>query len=199
MRLRLLMATVAAALLSVPAANAGLLDPITQLVLPTCGTNSYPFAQFGDDYPYYAFSNNGFESGANGWSLSRGAGVGSGNEPWYVNGYGSHSLALNAGASATSPRFCINLFDPVVRMFARGTAGGDLRVQVLFYGLTGNLTGILNVSDLQGTGSWSPTPTFSSALALPLLTSYAEIRLTSVSGMWQVDDAYIDPSVGRIG
>ena len=69
MRVKLFMTAVAAALLTVPAANAGLLDPITQLVLPTCGSNGYPFAQFGDRHAYFPFSNNGFESGTNGWSL----------------------------------------------------------------------------------------------------------------------------------
>jgi hypothetical protein len=199
MRLRLLIGTVAAAALcAVPAANAGLLDPITQIVLPTCGANSYPFAQFQDNYPYFGFSNNGFEGGSAGWSVSGGAYVGSGNEPWYVNGFGTRSLTLPEGASATSPRFCINLFDPAVRMFAKGAAGSDLRVQVLFRGILGNLTGIFNVSDETGTGSWSPTDPTSSSLALPLFTSYAQIRVTSVSGTWQVDDAFVDPSIGRI-
>jgi hypothetical protein len=201
MRAKLLIAMVAAVVLAIPAAkaNAGLLDPITQILLPTCGTNTYPFAQFGDRYPYYAFSNNGFENGSSGWSLSGGAYVGTGNEPWYVNGAGVRALNLPAGASATSPGFCINLFDPVVRMFARGAAGSDLRVQVVFHGLGGNLTGILNISDETGTGSWAPTGLFNSQLALPVLTAYAQIRITAVSGNWQVDDAFVDPSVARFG
>ena len=198
-RVRFLIAVVAAAMVSVPAANAGLLDPVTQLVLPTCGSTTYPFAQFGDRYPYYAFSNNGFEAGSTGWSLAGGAYVGSGNEPWYVGGAGSRSLVLPKGATATSPGFCINLLDPVVRMFAHGTAGSSLQVQVIFRGLSGNLTGILDVSNETGTGAWTPTGLFNSQLALPLLTSYAQIRITAVSGSWQVDDAYVDPSVGRIG
>src|SRR4051794_2563573 len=82
MRLRLSIATIAAALLAVPAANAGLLDPITRIVLPSCGATSQPFQQFGDRTSYYGFSNNGFESGATGWTLARGAHVGLGNEPW---------------------------------------------------------------------------------------------------------------------
>jgi hypothetical protein len=192
-------AIAAAALLAVPAANAGLLDPITQLVLPTCGSNGYPFAQFGDSHAYYGFTNNGFESGSYGWSLGGGAYVGSGNEPFYANGYGSRSLTLPSGASATSPGFCINLLDPAARAFARGSKGGDLRIQVLFRGLTGNLTGVLNVDDEAGDGSWGPTDRFNSLLALPLGTAYAQLRFTSVSGTWQVDDAFVDPSIGMIG
>ncbi|MES1248970.1 MAG: hypothetical protein ABUS54_14990 [Actinomycetota bacterium] len=188
-----MLATVAAALLAVPAAGAGLLDPVTQLVLPTCGTNTYPFAQFGDGHAYFGFGNNGFESGATGWSLTGGAFVGNGNEPWYKNGSGAHSLVLPQGASATSPGFCINLLDPAVRMFTRGAAGGDLQIQVLFRGLTGNLTGILNLDDQAGTGVWTPSDRVSSALGLPLLTAYAQIRVTAAGGTWQVDDAFVDP------
>jgi hypothetical protein len=192
----------ATAAFAAPAAHAGLLDPVTQLVLPTCGTAAPYFAQFGDSSAYYAFPDNGFESGSTGWTLSRGASVVSGNEPWYVDGPGSHSLALSAGASATSPPFCINLLDPAGRMFAHAAgATGNLQVQVIFYGLTGNLLGVLNFATLKpgGYASWQPTSRFSSALALG--TSYARIRLTSAAsaGTWQVDDVFIDPYINRIG
>jgi hypothetical protein len=205
LRMRVFLPVLAvAALLAVPAANAGLLDPVTSVlapvtntVLPTCGSNGYPFAQFGDRSPYYAFTNNGFESGSYGWSLTGGAYVGSGNEPWFVNGWGSRSLVLPSGASATSPGFCINLLDPAIRMFARGSAGGDLKVQVLFRGATGNLLGILNYGDVTGTGAWEPTARISSQLGL--LVSYAQIRVTSASGTWQVDDAFVDPCISMIG
>jgi len=194
----------AAALLAVPAANAGLLDPITSalapvtnVVLPTCGSNGYPFAQFGDRSPYYGFTNNGFESGSYGWSLSGGAYVSFGNEPWFVNGWGSRSLVLPSGASATSPGFCINLLDPAVRMFAKGQNGGNLKIQVLFRGLTGNLLGVLNYGEANGTGSWAATDRISSQLGL--LVAYAQIRVTAASGTWQVDDAFVDPCISMIG
>jgi hypothetical protein len=199
LRIKLFIAALAASVLAVPAANAGLLDPITQLVLPTCGATVYPFAQFGDRHAYYGFGNNGFESGSNGWSLAGGAFTTFGNEPWYANGFGARSLSLPEGASATSPGFCINLLDPAIRMFTRGSNGGDLRVQVVFRGLTGNLTGILNVGDDQGTGTWTPSERINSLLALPLLTAYAQIRVTAASGSWQVDDVFVDPYISRVG
>lgn len=199
MRLRIAVAAVAAAFFAVPAANAGLLDPITRVVLPTCGATSYPFAQFGDRAPYYGFSNNGFEGGSSGWSLGGGAYVGSGNEPWFANGFGARSLVLPEGASATSPGFCINLLDPAIRMFVQGSDGGELRIQVLFRGLTGNLTGILNVGSDRGSGGWEPSERFNSLLALPLLTAYAQIRVTAADGRWQVDDVFVDPYINRIG
>jgi hypothetical protein len=199
-----LVAVVAAVAFSVPAANAGLLDPVLKVVVPTCGTNTYPFAQFGDSAPYYAFTNNGFESGAAGWTTAGAVSVAGDNEPFHVNGPGSRSLALAPGASATSPGFCINLLDPAIRGFAKSAgASGDLQIQVLFRGLTGNLLGILNVGSLDSSdyGSWAPTSRVSSLLGLPLLTSYAQIRVTNTgrSGSWLLDDVFVDPCIGRIG
>jgi hypothetical protein len=204
-RLRLVLPVLlAAAACAAPASNAGLLDPVLQLVLPTCGDNTYPFAQFGDRAPYYGFSNNGFESGLSGWSAPF-AGVAKDNEPWNVNGDGRYSLALPPGATATSPSFCINLLDPAIRMFAKSSsANGDLRVQVIFRGLTGNLTGILNVGSLNASdheGAWAPTARIASLLALPLGTRSAQIRITSTAsrGLWLVDDVFVDPCIGRLG
>lgn len=203
-RLRLALPVVLlASVLAVPAANAGLISNLTGIVLPTCGDTSRPFAQFGDYNSYYALPNGGFESGSTGWSLS-GAGISKDNEPWNVSGNGRYALALPPGASATSPGVCINLLDPFFRMFARSmSANGDLRVQILFRGLTGNLTGVLNVDsfapgDYDG---WGPTSTVPSLLALPLGTSYAQVRFTSTAsrGLWEVDDVYVDPCIGRIG
>jgi hypothetical protein len=195
---------VAATVLSVPAANAGLIGSVvgtvTQALLPTCGASSQVFRGVdGDTSSYYAFSNNGLESGTTGWTLAGGAFVGIGNEPWFVNGPGFRSLTLLPGASATSPGFCINLLDPAVRMFAAGTYGGTLRIQVLFYGPTGNLTGFLNHETETGTGAWAPTNRVSSLLALPIGTAYARIKVTAVSGVWLVDDLFVDPSVGLVG
>ena len=78
-----------------------------------------------------------------------------------------------------------------------------MRVQVQFHGLTGNLTGLLNVGTLSpgGYSSWLPTQRVLSALALPLGTSSAQVVLTSTatSGSWQVDDVYLDPCVAKLG
>lgn len=198
-QIKLFIAALAASALAVPAAGAGLLDPITRVVLPTCGATTYPFSQFGDRHAYYGFANNGFEGGTAGWSLSGGASTGYGNEPWNANGNGSRALNLPEGASATSPGFCISLLDPAIRMFAKGSRGGDLRIQVLFHGLTGNLTGILNLGDEDGTGDWAPSDRVNSLLALPLLTVSAQIRVTAIDGDWQVDDVFVDPMKVGLG
>lgn len=185
-----------------PAANAGLISGVGNLLLPTCGSTSQAFAQFGDENRYYSVPNNGLENGSAGWSLGVGSYVGAGNEPWYIGGFGTHSLVLGPGASAYSPATCINLLDPHVRAFAQSNGADDaLRVQVLFYGLTGNLLGLLNVADQQpgSFSTWQPTGDVASLLAVPLATTSFRVRFTSLAarGTWQVDDLFVDPWVMR--
>lgn len=200
-RLRfVLAAALAAAGLSVPAASAGLVGAI----LPPCGAVSQPFATWGDNDGYCAFPNLGFESGTTGWTLSGKTSVASANEPWHVSGSGTHSLQLGPGATARSSSLPISLLDPWIRFFARSAgANGSLQVQVVFHGLLGNLTGLLNVGSLSPSGyaSWQPTQRVLSALALPLGTTSAQVLLTSkaTSGSWLVDDVYLDPCVAKLG
>jgi hypothetical protein len=182
-----LAAAAAVAVVAAPAGNAAL----------ACSGTVQPFSQFGDQNSYFAFPNNGFESGTTGWKLS-GASVVSGNEPWYVNGSGNSSLTIGPGGSASTPKVCAALNAPHWRLFAHSNgANGSLTAQVIFYGLLGNVTGILNFTSFNASGytSWEPSSFVPSTLALPLLTYSAQLRLTSTatSGTWQVDDVYVDP------
>jgi hypothetical protein len=193
-------AVLAAAVVSIPAASAGLLGGL----LPSCGATTQPFSAWGDSSAYCAFPNLGFESGSKGWTLKGSSSVVSANEPWHVSGAGTHALQLGPGASALSSPLPVSLLDPYLRFFARSTgANGSLHVQVYFRGLTGNLTGLLNFGNLsQGSYStWQPTQKVMSALALPLLTSTAQVQVTSLatSGSWQVDDVYLDPRIAKLG
>jgi hypothetical protein len=192
---------VGAAALSVPAALA---SGTSSLLLPSCGAKSYPFKQWGDPDAYCAFPNLGFESGTTGWTLTGKASIASANEPWQVSGPGTHALQLGPGATALSSRLPVSLLDPWLRAFARSAgANGSLRVQVLFRGLTGNLTGLLNVGSLSpgSYSSWQPTQRVLSTLALPLFTTSAQVQFTSTasSGSWQVDDVYLDPCASKLG
>jgi hypothetical protein len=76
-------------------------------------------------------------------------------------------------------------------------------VQVVFHGLLGNLTGLLNVGTLSPSSysSWEPTQRVLSTLALPLATTSAQLVLTSqaTKGDWQADDAYLDPCKMKLG
>lgn len=191
--------------LSAASASAGLLSGgLLGGLLPSCGATAHPFTAFGDGASYCAFANQGFESGAGSWKLSGSASVVSGNEPWHVSGSGTHALQLGPGASAQSASIPVSLLDPYIRFFAHSAgASGSLRVQVVFHGLLGNLTGLLNYGSLDpgGFSSWQPTQRINSLLALPLATSSAQVIVTNTSrsGSWQVDDFYLDPCVSRIG
>lgn len=204
LRIGLALATAAAVIgVVVPSASAGLLSGVTNLLLPPCGTTTHPFTNWGDNEDYCSFSNLGFENGISGWTV-RGAGsVVSGNEPWNVSGPGSHSLELGPGASAASTPLPVSLLDPYVRFFAQSDgASGSLQVQVVFRGILGNLTGLLNYGSVDpgGFSTWEPTAPMRSWLALPVFTSSAQIIVTNTSraGDWQVDDFYLDPCVSKV-
>lgn len=200
LRIGLVLATAAAAIgVAVPSASAGLLSGL----LPSCGATSHPFANWGDYGSYCSFPNLGFESGTNGWLVLGDAPVVPGNEPWNVSGPGTHSLRLGPGASALSGPLPVNLLDPWLRFFAQSDgASGRLEIHVIFRGLLGNLTGLLNYGSLSpgDYSSWQPTPRISSLLALPLATRSVQVLITNASwsGSWQVDDFYLDPCVSRL-
>src|SRR3954447_18494105 len=105
------LASALAAVLSAGAAPAqgGLISGLTGVLVPSCSSLSQPFAQFGDSSWYYPVSNQGFEGGSNGWTLSGSTALVAGNEPWKVSGAGSHALAIGNGAGAMSAPTCISL------------------------------------------------------------------------------------------
>lgn len=197
-----LTAVVAAAGLSVPAASAG--GAARLALLPSCGVTSHPFAQWNDNSAYCAFSNLGFENGETAWTLTGSTSIVAANEPWHVSGPGTHALQLGPGATALSSSLPVSLLDPWLRFFAHSAgANGPLHVQVVFHGLLGNLTGVLNVGSLSASSytSWEPTVRVASLLALPLATTSAQVVVTSQAkaGSWQVDDFYLDPCASKLG
>jgi hypothetical protein len=193
---------VAAAGLSVPAASAG--GTARLALLPSCGATSHPFAHWNDNNAYCAFANLGFENGKTAWTLTGSTSIVAANEPWHVSGPGTHALQLGPGATALSSPLPVSLLDPWLRFFAHSAgANGPLHVQVLFHGLLGNLTGVLNVGSLSASSysSWEPTARVASLLALPLATTSAQVVVTSQAraGSWQVDDFYLDPCASKLG
>jgi hypothetical protein len=158
-----------------------------------------PFLPWLDPLTYSLAPDGGFEQGASGWTLSGGARVVSGNEPWHVNGASdSVSLSLPAGARAVSPPICVGLLHPTVRFFARNQA---------LLGL-----GLMTVEaevDALGLGLWLPVGvvvaggSFQPTLPFPLLANVtsplqgesatARLRFTAVGGKFGIDDVYVDP------
>src|SRR3954469_11249526 len=155
------------------------------------------FAPWGDAARYALAPDGGFEAGAAGWALSDGAAVTAGNEPFAVGGGADASaLSLPAGAEATSPRVCIDVAHPTIRLFARDDGGllSALRVSVRFRTLLGWKT--VPVGVVAAGGDWRPTPPVPVVVNLLSLLGGAQdvaLRFDADGGDWVVDDVYVDP------
>jgi hypothetical protein len=202
---RLTLATIVAVLavaLCAPVANADLLGNLIGNNCPSRG--SQVFAPWNDSRSYYLAPNGGLENGSNGWSLSGGASVASGNQPFF--GSGTHSLSLPSGSRALSPTTCIGPNAVSLRMFGSDVSGTDsgMHVRVLWYGLLNRLLGTTDYNTLAGGGNWSPTDSVKSSggfnLLLPLVGSTsARIEFTPLGddSAWRIDDVYVDPWASR--
>jgi hypothetical protein len=198
---------VAAALASFGAsaapASAGLL--VTTARNCSANTLSQPFAGLGDSAWYTDVPGGSFESGAPAWTLSGGAQIVSGNEPWNVGGKThTRSLSLPAGATATSPAMCVGLGEPTLRYFAKASSllglTGAMTVEVL---TETSLGVVVPVPLLPGalTNSWKPgltTPVIANLLPLlPGQKTAVAFRFHALTGSWGLDDVYVDPYRSR--
>lgn len=200
-------AVLAATAFAVPAANAGLIGNLLSGNCPSGG--SQVFSPWQDVADYLLAPNGSFELGTGGWSLSGGAAIVSGNEPFYPTG--THSLSLPSGSSAMSPTVCLGTKQLYIRMFGKdlGGADGGLRVRVYWYGLLNQLLGFSDFAVFAGGGDWAPTGQVQSGggllAPLPVVallsSSSARIQVTPLGAgsRWQIDDLYIDPTISRIG
>jgi hypothetical protein len=171
---------------SVAVAQADLID------LNACNSNtiSQPFAPWADPSSYELAPGGDFESGTAPWTLSGGAHVVSGSEPYDATGaLGASSLSLPAGSVAQSPTTCVNAAYPTVRFFVGGT--GTLAVSVV-YGSLMIPTGVIVAA-----GTWMPTTVMvTGSLLTGLLsggTAKVSLVLTGLTGSPQVDDVFVDP------
>jgi hypothetical protein len=199
--LAMVVAAVAVAL-SAPAANADLIGGLLGNNCPTSGKQV--FAPWNDFRSYYLAPNGGLENGSTGWSLSGGASVTSGNQPFFNSG--THSLSLPSGSRALSPATCIGPYALSLRMFGSDVGGSDrgVHVRVLWYGLLNKLLGASDYATFAAGGKWYPTDSVNSSggfnLLLPLLGSTsARIEITPLGSgsAWKIDDVYVDPWASR--
>jgi hypothetical protein len=156
---------------------------------------SRPFLPWLDLDSYTLAGDGGFEAGASGWTLSGGATVVSGNEPWHVRGAtDAQSLNLPVGASATSPAVCIGLLDPTARLFAR-SLGGTLEVDATVN--TGAVSAVVPVGVIAAGSKWAPTSPLPVLANLTTLvsngTGSVTFSFTALGGGVQIDDLYVDP------
>jgi hypothetical protein len=165
-----------------------------------CGTASKAFAPWGDDANYVLVPGGAFEPGTAAWSMSGGARVVPGNEPFYVRSAADrNSLYLPSGSSVLSPTVCFGLGDWHARFFVRnvGSAQGSLKVDVAVKSLLG-LVSILDGGSVSGTGVWAPSPriglTFTNLCSLLGVKAVAfRFRVVGSGAAFQVDDVYLDP------
>jgi hypothetical protein len=195
--IRLSLLTAALAVVPAASANAALIetDPCDDASL------SQAFAQWGDNAWYKLAPRGDFEDGLEGLT-HRGARVVAGSEPYGVTGeVGSGALELNAGDSITLPATCMNAGNPAFRLFSRSSGGllgllPVLKADVLYR------DGALRILPIPAgvvlpSKNWQPSlhQLTLSVLGATLAggESMVGIRLTAVSGTWQVDDVLVDP------
>jgi hypothetical protein len=158
---------------------------------------SEPFQQWGDRNSYELVPGGDFEGSLSGWTLSGGAQRVAGSEPYGVTGsVGSYSLALPAGASATSPFTCVNASYPSFRFFARnGGLTSTVLVQIVYDTVLGPVAAPIGAVALSG--EWQPTlPMLTGSVVGGVLsggTGQVALRFTALTGSSRIDDVYIDP------
>jgi hypothetical protein len=159
-----------------------------------CGSPalSHPFTPWYDFSSYELAPGGDFESDfqSSPWTLSGGASIVPGSEPYAATGtLGQSSLSLPSGSTAESPSTCVNVKYPTLRMFVGGT--GTVAVSVVYDGIA-IPTGVAVAG-----GSWVPTVPMLTQSAIPGLlgggSAQVSLLLTGVSGNPQVDDVFIDP------
>jgi hypothetical protein len=158
---------------------------------------SQAFKAYGDQSNYKLVSD--FEDGTDGWTLTGGAKVVSGDATGKVGDAGeAKSLQLPAGATATTPPVCVGLNEPTLRFFTRKNAGllSTMSVWVDVQTSLGVWATLPLGADLGG--GWHPTmPMLVLANLLPLLPpdmTAVRFRFAPLlGGTWQIDDVYVDP------
>ena len=161
-------------------------------------TYTQPFAQWGDRNSYFLASGGSFE-GNNSWSLSGGAQVVAGNEPFYLGSRSdSRSLVLPPGSSATTPAMCLAALSPHMRLVGLASDGSAVHVDVYATGLLG-LVKLPVSATIDLSNTWGPSGDVS--LLLQNVLAVTNLGKTSIvfrfspigSSTAQIDDVYVDP------
>lgn len=163
---------------------------------------SQAFKRWGDQNNYFTMPNGGFESGATDWWLSGGAGVVTGNEPYYVrSSKDSKSLRIPYGGRAESRTICVAKGEDSIRLFAKndGVPGSVLHVDVVSRNPQTGAKGYASF-DVNGDAvlkGWSPTISLKVPNLLSSTTGTQELTVTfttrGAATTWAVDDVFVDP------
>jgi hypothetical protein len=159
---------------------------------------SQPFSQWNDSNEYKPISGGSFENGASGWTLSHGASIVKGSEPFGATGsVGASSVYLPAGASVTSPFTCVDAAYPTFRFFARNNGLlSTVLVSVVYKPLLG-ISVAVPVGTVALSTNWAPSmPMLTVSVLTGLLhggTAPMAVRFTALTGSSQIDDVFVDP------
>jgi hypothetical protein len=175
--------------------------------LDSCPTRTVerPFARWLDNTNYTLVPGGTFEGSLAGWTLTGGAKVVSGSEPFEVSGRGGKlALSLPPGSSATTPPVCVAVLDATMRYFAANDGGltSLLRVDMLYRAPSGAVLPLPLGLNLGGK-SWAPSlPGVVGANLLGALTggrATVQFRFSTagLGAKWRIDDVYVDPRMVR--
>jgi hypothetical protein len=188
-----------AALIATPAHAAGsLTNPYDCAPHPQL---SETFSAWNDDGQYTPVANQGVEDGAANWTLSGGAAIVSGNEPWMVGGASdTKSLDLPAGSSAITAPLCIDETYPYFRLFARnaGSPNAAMKIEVLYYNRQGGLLSTKPFRYAASSTAWQPTGmvgigVFARKTTVDAAPVAFRFTPTGNTAHYQIDDVYVDP------
>jgi hypothetical protein len=166
-------------------------------------TLTQPFQRWGDNNSYKLVPGGDFEGSLAGWTLTGGAKLQRGSEPFGATGtVGDWSMDLPAGATVQSPFTCVDFAYPTFRLFAHNDGLLSTVVVSIVYKepLLGPLTLPVGVIALDGT--WRASAQFQTLAGEQSLVNYllaggatpqVALRFTALTGASQIDDVFVDP------
>jgi hypothetical protein len=157
-----------------------------------------PFAPWGDTSPYKLVPGGTFEKGTPSWTLSGGAKIVAGSEPFGATGsVGSSSVSIPAGGSAQSPFTCVDAAYPTFRFFARNNGLLSTVLVSVVYRLPLLGPVAVPVGTVLLSENWAPSlPMLTASVVTGILsggTAQVALRFTALTGGSQIDDVFVDP------
>jgi hypothetical protein len=160
------------------------------------------FSEYGDHAYYELAPDGGLEGGGSGWEFTGGAELVTGDETRTPNDSADQvELSIPYGATATSPKVCVDETTPHFRMMTINSGKQDtkLKVKVSYeYLKDRDLRTETRNYEIRAAGFWAPSQ------EIELRADRGQERVARISftpkekeGIWLIDDLYIDPFARR--